>query len=449
MSLLALPHELLQHIARFLPCSSLLLLVRVNHQLREACNDPLLFKDIAQNAFYRTSGAVEGLLNLYKQPGRVELEPEQLGWPEGDGVLDECSFEDKVRVAHAVEDLIQLSTLKPAAWLTTSTANMADWLPHLLALHHPASWCLEPDMFLLPHGQLSQFDASSTSSLLMNRWLSRTADQARDRLASAKLQAVHFTSFSFVLNYTTLQRLGSTNTSRDVLALFTRHFMPSWPHADSTIVGTQNTIETVIQRLSERIPGYGTFIRDFTLTQASAALPLLLVAIASQHDNRKQRLLPISGKIPFVKFMDIPRIYHSSAELFTTCHYRLMTTPEFLSGRWTGCYSDHRSFRNRTVNIDPPMQNIQMVVHEPTEEARTRLRISAVIERETRGYDSHGDFLLSGRIREDGLVSIAKQYLGLGISWTWTGRITPFGIVGVWGHNSFGGYFWIFKEEWI
>ena len=449
MSFLALPHELLQHIARFLPCSSLLQLTRVNHQLHDACFDSLLFKDIAQNAFYRAPGAVDALLALYNQPGRVKLQPEQLGWPEGDSILDECSFEDKVRVAHAVENLIGLSTLKPAAWLTTTTSNMADWLPHLLALHHPASWCLDPDMFLLPHGQLGQSNTSSTSSLLMNRWLSRTADQARDRIASARLQVVHFTNFSFILNYTTLQRLGSTSTTKDVFILFTRHFVPDWIGADSTILDTQSMANNVIQRLSERIPGYGTFIRDFTLTQASAALLLLLTAIASTYGNREQRLLPVPTKMQFIEFMDIPSLYHSSAELFSTCHYKRMVAPKFLSGQWLGYYSDHRSFQNHTVNVDPPMQNILLVVNEPTEEARTRLRISAIIERETRGYDAHGDFLLSGRVREDGLVSVAKQYLGLGISWTWTGRITPFGIVGVWGHNSFGGYFWIFKQEWM
>lgn len=448
MSLITLPHELLQHIAHFLPCSSLLQLVRVNRKVHNACYDPLLFKDIAQNAFHRTPGAVDGLLDLYKQPGRANLQPAQLDWPEGKLVLGKSSFEDKIRVALAVEDLIQLSTLKPAAWLTTTTSNMADWLPHLLALHHPASWCLEPDMFLLPHGQLSQSNTSSTSSLLMNRWLSRTADQARDRLASSKVQAVHFTAFSFVLNYSTLQRLGSTRTSKDVLALFFRYFVPDWPDADSTIAGAHNMVETLVERLRERIPGYGTFIRDFTLVQASAALPLLLVVIAAAYNYREQRLLPIPAKIPFMRFMDLPSVYRRSADILTTCHYKRMTTPEFLSGTWMGFYSKHFTFGNRAIEVDPPMQNIQMVVHEPTEEARTRLRISSVIERATRGYDAHGDFLLSGRVREDGLVSIAKQYLGLGISWTWTGRVTPFGIVGVWGDNSYGGYFWIFKDEW-
>ncbi|KZM23641.1 uncharacterized protein EKO05_0007446 [Ascochyta rabiei] len=446
MAFLALPNELLQHIARFLPCSSLLQLIRVNRQIHTACYDQLVIKDIAQNALYNAPRAVDHLLDLYRQPGRVDLTLKQLGWPEGEALLEESSLEDKVRVAHAVEQMIRLSTLEPVAWLTATTSGIAEWLPHLLAMHHPAAWCLEPDVFLLPHGQLGQSNTSSTSSLLMNRWLSRTADQARDRLASTKLQALHFINFSFILNYTTLQRLGSTNTSSDILALFIGHFDPKRIYAQS-LIGTQSSVAIVIQRLSERMPGYGTFIRDFTLTQASSALLLLLVAIAFTHQSRDQRFLPVPAKIPFSDFMDIPRIYRQSAELFTTCHCKYMTTPGFLSGRWMGYYSDHRRI-DRMFYIDTPMQNIHMLVHEPTEEARTRLRISAVIDRDTKGYDAHGDFLLSGRVRKDGLVSIAKQYLGLGVSWTWTGRVTPFGIVGAWGNNSFGGYFWIFKEEW-
>ncbi|KAH6639435.1 hypothetical protein C7974DRAFT_449539 [Boeremia exigua] len=398
----------------------------------------------------QTPGAVDDLISLYKQPGREALKPDALDWPEGECIMDDYSLGDKIRMAHAIERLIQLSKLTPTTWLTSTTSNMADWVPHLLALHHPASWCLEPDMFLLPHGQLSQSNTTSTSSLLVNRWLSRTNDQARDRVAFAKLQMVHFTNISFILNYTTLQRLGSTKKKEDILVKFVRHFVADSSNDDdsrlSTVVGTHDMAVVVIKRLSERIPGYGTFNRSFDLTQASAALSLLLVAVAFEYGNQ---LIPTPAHIPFTRFMDIPSVYHRSAELFSTCHYRCMTTPEFLSGQWHGFYTDHRLFVNRAIYVDRPMQDIRMVTEEPTEEARTRLRINTVIARETRGYDSHGDFRLSGRVREDGLVSVAKQYLGHGFSWTWTGRITPFGIVGVWGNNSFGGYFWIFKAEWM
>lgn len=459
MSLLALPHELLQHVARFLPCSSILQLIRVNRQLHEACNDPILFKDVAQNTFYRTPGAVNGLLSLYNQPERIKLQPEQLDWPEGEQILKTSSTEETLRIALAIEELVQLAAIKPATWLLSTTSNMAAWLPHLLALHHPASLSLQPEMFLLPHGQLSQSNTSLTSSLLMNRWMSRTTDQARDRAASAKLQAIHFTNFSFILNYTLLQRLTSTTHPRAVLIPLIQHFLPTNPTLSPSPTwsdGTPDTKAYILSRLSERIPNHGVFIRDFDLVQASSALCFLLTAVAFSYSNSHSEeqthhhplLLPAPALIHFPSFMPNLQLSATSAEHFTTSHYASMLTPSFLSGVWHGYYTDHRSFRSREVAVDAPMQGINMVVQEPAEEARTRLRISAVVARESRGCDAHGEFRLSGRVREDGLVSLAKQYVVLGASWTWTGRMTPFAIVGVWGHSSFGGYFWIFKREW-
>lgn len=162
MSLLALPNELLQQIARLLPCSDLLHLTRVNHQVRNACYDPLVFKEVAQGALYNTPGTVDRLLGLYKQRNCVGLKLEQLGWPEGESLLDASPFEDKIRIAHAVEQLIRLSTVTPDSLshsqflrtLAPTTSGMAEWLPHLLALHHPAAWFLEPDMFMLSHSTL-------------------------------------------------------------------------------------------------------------------------------------------------------------------------------------------------------------------------------------------------------------------------------------------------------
>lgn len=454
MSLLALPNELLQQIACSLSCSDLLHLSRVNHQVRNACYDPLVFKDVAQNALYNTSGAVDRLLDLYKQRDCVGLRLEQLSWPEGELLLDKSPFEDKIRIGHAIGRLLCLSMVTPESLshrqflrtLTLTTSGLAEWLPHLLALHHPAAWLLEPNMFMLSHGQLSQSNASSTSSVLMNRWLSRTADQAHDRSTSTRLLTNHFISFSFVLNYIILQQLASFNRSHDVLPNLIRHFVPSL-YGAQTWVDTQSMTKIVIERLSERVPGYATFTRGFTLPQASAALLPLMVAIASSYDGREERILPVPAKISFTSFMDIPSLYHNSVGIFTTCHYKRMTTLEFLSGCWAGYYSDQRT-RDWATHIEAPMRNIQIVARKPTEEERMRLKISVIIDRESRGYDSLGDFMLSGRVHEDGLVSVVKQYLRNGFSCTWTGRLMPFGIVGVWGNRGFEGYFWIFKEIW-
>ncbi|XP_014560887.1 hypothetical protein COCVIDRAFT_88392, partial [Bipolaris victoriae FI3] len=64
--LLSLPTELLQQIASSLPCSSALNLLRVNHQLRKACNDRLVFQQIAKRDLNYSSlskwGLYDGLI---------------------------------------------------------------------------------------------------------------------------------------------------------------------------------------------------------------------------------------------------------------------------------------------------------------------------------------------------------------------------------------------------
>jgi hypothetical protein len=95
------------------------------------------------------------------------------------------------------------------------------------------------------------------------------------------------------------------------------------------------------------------------------------------------------------------------------------------------------------------MCDIRMVAHDPSAHDRTSNHVTAKIDRQTKGVDSHGEFTLEGRVCEDGTVIIVKRYIVAGWSWTWTGHVTPFGIVGIWGNQRyFGGYFWIRKEEW-
>jgi hypothetical protein len=95
------------------------------------------------------------------------------------------------------------------------------------------------------------------------------------------------------------------------------------------------------------------------------------------------------------------------------------------------------------------MRNIQIVARTPSGEMRKSEKIKTVIDRESRGVDAHGEFSLQGQVLVDGSVRIAKRYIVHDTLWSWLGQITPFGIVGTWeGCDRFGGYFWIWKEEW-
>lgn len=258
------------------------------------------------------------------------------------------------------------------------------------------------------------------------------------------LATVTFTNLSFKLAYTLLQCFGVA-TNDEGMKIMSQIVARIVPEVE------EDMVECFDQRISDCIPKCGTSIRAFGIVQASATLSFLTMAIASSQGCDG---LPIPTRTPFLDALTIPSVQNTSKELVSACHDSRMNTADFLSGRWRGFYSDHRRVQNRkkAFIVDPPMLDIQMIVQEPTLLQRSRQDISAVVTRETKGHDAHGKFRLSGHVTEDGMVRLVKQYNLFGISigeFTWTGRITPFGIVGVWGQSSFGGYFWIFKDEWV
>ncbi|KAK6496207.1 hypothetical protein TWF481_002231 [Arthrobotrys musiformis] len=66
--------------------------------------------------------------------------------------------------------------------------------------------------------------------------------------------------------------------------------------------------------------------------------------------------------------------------------------------------------------------------------------------------DGIGDFAIWGKFYpQTGKVHLTKIYFKDGESgtmWNWTAFMTPFGIVGRWGTSGFGGYVWLWKEDW-
>jgi hypothetical protein len=80
---------------------------------------------------------------------------------------------------------------------------------------------------------------------------------------------------------------------------------------------------------------------------------------------------------------------------------------------------------------------------------RETTTIQAVVDKESRGVDAHGEFSFEGQVRENGSVCIAKRYILNGFSLLWLGQIAPYGIVDVWGgYDGFRCNFWMWKEEW-
>lgn len=449
-SFLDLPNELLQRIASFLPFSALLQLKCVNRRTQSICDDRFVLRDIAQYGLFNTSGAVEKLRQTYCDPDRIDLAPEQFEWREGVAFLDTASAEEMRNVAYAVERCIEGALDETDDWTlrklrNTESFDIGGWLPLMLALHHPAALVLEPDTFLRIHEELSKGSAP-VSSL----WATRVL-RSMNSTPSPEPQEADMINVNFILIYVTLQRLGTTRKSIDIIRLFEDFFFPPW--TDSAKAQSREeeprVIEDTLKRLRERVPRWGEHTSGFTLAQAFAVLVPLIVELAVQFpatDHPGDLIKP--AQMDFQDFMAIPSPRGSCAMSFTTCHLPTMTSPEFLCGRWRGYYTDQRAFlrrRGRQGTFDPAMCNVRIVAKAPQQ----LLGVSACIDRSSRGTDAHGEFALNGQVLGDGSISLVKSYIVMGWSWIWTGRVTPFGWVGTWGSPlTTGGYFWLWKEDW-
>jgi hypothetical protein len=452
-SLLALPNELLQHVAFYLPFSAIVKLQCVNRRLHEVYNDRLVLQDATRNGLYNTTGTIERLLDMHSAPNKIAIRPAQLLWPEGDQFLHQTSIQGIKALAYIVEKCANITSMGSEDWTIRSSSDKAshtfsDWLPQLLALHHPATLCLKPDALLRVHGEINRTLNTRPSVQSHIRGL---LSQPPLPTPSAE-QLADLINVNFILSFITLQHLSATLDSKDTLQLFTEFFyLTRMEEQQASRREESEVIDDTMKHLCERVPGYGEHRADFNLVQASSVVIPMIFSLSAQFPRMGQAGdLPKPNKMPFQSFMNVPSD-QDSALSFSTCHLRTMTSPEFLTGRWTGYYSDQRAFRDAPsqAEFDFPMRDIRIVAQDPSEQERAGGHISAAVDRRSQGVDAHGHFILEGQIFTDGTVRIAKRYTVARWAWTWTGCITPFGIVGFWGNNRFlGGYFWIWKEEW-
>jgi hypothetical protein len=164
-SLLTLPNELLQNLACYLPFSSFVKLQYVNHRLYHVCNQRLVLQAVALNGFYNTDNAPEALCRVYSMSYGVKLEAEQLEWLEGDLFLSNAPLEVAREIARAVEicTRVLLGPKGHDEWTLhlsygKSGLDVSKWLPHLLALHHPATLALELQIFLRVQDEVKHRD---------------------------------------------------------------------------------------------------------------------------------------------------------------------------------------------------------------------------------------------------------------------------------------------------
>jgi hypothetical protein len=411
-SLSSLPNELLLRIAGNLTLSAAFNFVRVNHHLYAVCYDRLVFKEIAQTI--RSSNGTKG----------PKVDVESSTWTEGRALLDGASLDQTIRVASAVEQANSLVTMNARPrW------ELNEWLPQLLAAHHPICYRIKHRVLLDHYTLFLKFamvpgggPASNDASVI---------------------------NISYSLASLLLESVGKGPEEND----FVDEYLGFWRQYDRpsalydlfrVCVLTENPMRHLYTRSAHAL------VIAMTLIMVGARnrkLPL-----PSRFEDEHRINLPRPSRIPFHTFMNLPPLKNATFEPFSRCHVDVMTTPDFLTGDWEGFYTDHRSQGLVLPKIDPPMRSISLVARAPnpdidpkgTSDRKTMIDLSS------RGRDSIGQFGLIGEVFDDGRIALKKHYLHRHETWFWKGWMTPFGIVAAWGsaNLTFGGYVWIWKKEW-
>ncbi|KAL6706122.1 hypothetical protein ACN47E_006038 [Coniothyrium glycines] len=326
--------------------------------------------------------------------------------------------------------------------------ELNQWLPQMLAFHHPAKQSLEPTTFL--RIQQNLLTSSSFSHELTRLHVTHQRSSSGNNLTTTTVLMPRgfrsdFMHVNFIIAYLALSQMIYHRGDQGLLA---RDFAQAlYPEPEAS----ENSSSSTAAKMFERVLATVRFRRGFSLEQALAVLPALIVQYDEQGLSRDTAILPNPDAMSFNSFMDLPKVF-SDDPAFGVCHIRKMNTASFLSGQWLGIYTDQRWEIGRD-QIDPPMRNINLVCRRPAEEDSIEeqdTNVSVLIDEESQGIDSHGYFSLKGWIRLDGAVFLSKNYFAAGFSWSWLGQLTPFGIVGAWGDGDiFGGHFWIWKKEWL
>lgn len=160
---------------------------------------------------------------------------------------------------------------------------------------------------------------------------------------------------------------------------------------------------------------------------------------------------PTRFTIPFTSFMTLPLPFSlHCAQVFSTCHLSIETTPEFIeNGEWVEYGMDlNFRFGGPSTYFQAPNQGIQFSV--------TMDKVDSNILY-IRSNDGHRDligglFHFEGQLWKDsGKINLAKHYHGDYPHDTYyQALLTPFGIVGYLGTNDHSscGWIWLWKTEW-
>lgn len=185
-------------------------------------------------------------------------------------------------------------------------------------------------------------------------------------------------------------------------------------------------------------------LHNASFNSAGGPNPLFITLALLQ--NRSQNAMRMSvaplnpSNVPLRELISFPMPFEDvQTHQFWTINKSALVSREFIeAGTWTGYYS-YGAIHNAT--FDPAMREIRFKAREQDDKS---------IDLESNGVDMVGDFILSGSVQPDGSLTMSKHYAH-GISWAWTGRLTPLGFLGFWGSTPRRnqGWFWLWKEQWI
>jgi hypothetical protein len=292
----------------------------------------------------------------------------------------------------------------------------------------------------------------STNVLSLLHGISKVAEQSHFE----QIQAL-----SFCLAARSLSRSFSEEF-RDVMSSQAPRyaFLSTWPKVHQALVSTLDYLlldPEEIARIAAHpdLPAHSPEQTVAKQTHANKAVSIFSVNLRYAITNGDIHVLgrgnlsslatsimpPFTHDIPFPSFMNLaPPFSPDAAARLSTCHLSTMTSPEFLEdGEWAGYYCFFP--RANTIHFDPPMSGIRFSTSRAAADPR---RLSLASD----GVDGVGPFHLSGEVDpETRSIVMTKRYHGFG--WNWYCVMTPYGIVGSWGEEFWGGWLWLWKTSWV
>ena len=178
---------------------------------------------------------------------------------------------------------------------------------------------------------------------------------------------------------------------------------------------------------------------------AQVMIGLGILAPLVRNSLRDAHAPPEACDVPLASLVRSPPPFFDLSDMaFTSQYVGSMVKSSFLEdGEWMGfyCHSMGLSDDMRPM-VDPAMTGIHF-------EAVGETPGGALLVTSSNGQDSVGNFNLWESISADsGLLMMFKSYQGGHPRWLWQGALTPYGMAGTWGDESYGGWFWLWKRAW-